>query len=222
MSIKPILFNTEMVWALLDGKKTVTRRVAKNINPNICCQCEEKFDHDFIRDDFIEDSKFTGYVCRKCGYGVSPPHSKYPVGTSYIKPPYQIGDILYVRETWGTYTPDPDKCYPTLHFKASEVDPPKGMKWRPSIHMPKEVARIFLRVTDVRVERLQDIDDDSVAAEGLNVGEPFDELWNKTIKPKDRNQYGWDANPWVWVISFEQISDDEYEAYIGGGNKGAK
>ena len=67
----------------------------------------------------------------------------------------------------------------------------------------------FLRVTDVRVERVQDIDDDGVVAEGLNIGDPFDELWDSTIKPADRALYGWDANPWVWVIEFERISREE-------------
>ncbi len=81
--------------------------------------------------------------------------------------------------------------------------------WRPNENMPHEAARIFLRVTDVRVERVQDIDDDGVVAEGLNIGDPFDELWNSTIKPADRDLYGWDANPWVWVIEFERISREE-------------
>ena len=81
---------------------------------------------------------------------------------------------------------------------------PQRLVWRPSIHMPKEAARIWLRVTDMRVERLQDIDDDSVVAEGLNIGDPFDELWDSTIKPTDRERYGWSANPWVWVIEFER------------------
>ena len=71
---------------------------------------------------------------------------------------------------------------------------------------PREAARIFLRVTDVRVERLQEIDDGGVVAEGLEIGCYFDELWNRTIKPKDRPLYGWEANPWVWVIEFERIS----------------
>lgn len=83
--------------------------------------------------------------------------------------------------------------------------------WRPSIHMPREAARIFLRVTDVQVERLQKIDDAGVVAEGLEIGCYFDELWNSTIKPKDRPTYGWDANPWVWVINFERISKEEAE-----------
>lgn len=75
--------------------------------------------------------------------------------------------------------------------------------------MPREAARIFLRVTDVRVERLQNIDDSGVVAEGLEVGAPFDELWDRTLKPADRARYGWKANPWVWAIQFERISGGE-------------
>ena len=70
--------------------------------------------------------------------------------------------------------------------------------------MPKAAARIWLRVTGVRVERLQEIDDDGVVAEGLQIGDPFDELWDSTIKKKDLDRYGWDTNPWVWVIGFER------------------
>lgn len=96
------------------------------------------------------------------------------------------------------------------------------MKWRPSIHMPREAARIFLRVTDVRVERLQDISDKDLIREGeapyIHVDGSFNReatktsylgTWNSTIKPADRAHYGWDANPWVWVISFERISKEE-------------
>ena len=81
--------------------------------------------------------------------------------------------------------------------------------------MPKEAARLFLRVTDVRVERLQDIDDAGVVSEGMNIGDPFDELWDSTVKAADRDQYGWSANPLVWVIEFERVSK---EAALKGGD----
>lgn len=70
--------------------------------------------------------------------------------------------------------------------------------------MPKAAARIWLKVTNIRVERLQDIDDDGIVAEGLEIGAPFEELWDSTIKKPDRARYGWDANPWVWAIEFER------------------
>ena len=134
----------------------------------------------------------------------------WPSYDNGLIPPYSPGDILYVRETFfrdvGRYL-----------YKANYSDTEKfyrdgkevAIKWRPSIHMPREAARIFLRVTDVRVERLQDIDDDGVAAEGFEIGAPFDELWDSTIKKADHALYGWEANPWVWVIEFERISREE-------------
>ena len=108
-------------------------------------------------------------------------------------------------------------------------------RWHPSIHMPREAARIFLRVTGVRVERLQEITESGAKAEGAVKSYPytdpetgetafmldekgtylsgFSQLWDSTIKPKDLAAYGWDANPWVWVIEFERISMEE--AYCG-------
>ena len=113
---------------------------------------------------------------------------------------------MSTRQMWDDgYGPFCSNC--TLDICAGGCN--SILKWHPSIHMPREAARIFLRVTDVRVERVQDIDDDGVVAEGLNIGDPFDELWDSTIKPADRALYGWDANPWVWVIEFERITREE-------------
>lgn len=92
--------------------------------------------------------------------------------------------------------------------------------WRPSIHMPKEAARIFLRVMDVRVERLQQITEEQAEAEGCQAYAnwegsmvpaivSFSDVWNSTIKPADQALYGWNANPWVWVIGFERIGKEE-------------
>ena len=92
------------------------------------------------------------------------------------------------------------------------------MKWKQSIHMPKEAARIWLKVTDVRVERLQNIDIDGIRNEGLSsmdvhAGDTeialkeLTILWNSTIKKSDIDRYGWDANPWVWVIEFERCAE---------------
>jgi hypothetical protein len=131
-------------------------------------------------------------------------------------PPYQPGDILYVRETWckGSYGDEKEKYY----YKADDNN--FFCTWHPSIHMPKEAARIFLKVTDVRVERLQDITDDGAKAEGANwkngknVGweekmrrtavERFAEIWESTIKKTDKHIHGWNANPYVWVVEFER------------------
>ena len=93
----------------------------------------------------------------------------------------------------------------------------EDVRWTPSIHMPKEAARIFLKVTSVKVERLQNMDEES----GLKEGIPkrgsrlpifvFMELWDSTIKKSDLDEYGWDANPWVWVIEFERCEKPESE-----------
>lgn len=212
--MKPVLFNTDMVRAILEDRKTVTRRVVK---PQPKTECSYGGQHEFIPDDFIEGTSFTGFVCRKCGYGVCWPHFKFPVGTSWIRPPYRPGDILYVRETW---TQDGD----VFRYKAGFYD--QNRRWHPAIHMPREAARIFLRVTEVRVERLHEITEEQARAEGVkgwmaatdrdwdknpNHLLAFRHAWNSTLKKSDRALYGWNANPWVWVIEFERISREEAE-----------
>lgn len=193
--MKPILFNTEMVRAIMDGRKTVTRRVVK---PQPIYT-------------IVPDKKH-----RK-------PMSFFVDSERWIKPPCQSGEILYVRETWAAWSRT-EGIAPKIHYKA-DGECLKDVKWRPSIHMPRDAARLFLRVKDVRVERLQDIDDEGAKAEGANwkngknVGweekirrtsvERFAEIWDSTIKPADRAIYGWDANPWVWMIEFEKISREE-------------
>lgn len=148
-----------------------------------------------------------------------------------IRPPYQPVDILYVRETWNG-----DWCdhyiYKADGGSAKAAGYTAEPKWRPSIHMPKEAARLFLRVTGVRVERLKDIDGHGILKEGIDNGKSnpamgtrwenmqsmaFAELWNSTLKSADLPLYGWAANPWVWVIEFERISKDEA---LGGGGDG--
>lgn len=226
MIMKPILFNTEMVQANLDGRKTATRRI---MNPQPHIECYNGGVHEFVTDDFGSKFKCSGFVCRKCGYGVSPPHSKYPVGTSFIRPKYQPGDILYVRETWNRVKLASESEW-HYEYRASCENPvyfSNGffVEWRPSIHMPKEAARLFLMVTDVRVERLQDIDDEGAIAEGVNFSngkhigfeekmrrtavERFAEIWDRTIKPEDIGTYGWDANPWIWVIEYVRCEKPE-------------
>lgn len=183
MRVLPILFNTDMVRAILENGKTATRRVVK-FRPG-------------------QNPQWTGYV----------PDGPTLYGSNNIpaaKAPYRPGDILYVRETW-TQVPDGGYVY-----KAS-VECPDAWKgtWYPSIHMPKEAARLFLRVKDVRVERLQDITDEDIVAEGLEIGCYFEDLWDSTVKPADRDRYGWASNPWVWVVEFERISK---EAALKGGD----
>lgn len=183
----PILFNTEMVRAILDGRKTVTRRVMKNIIP---------FDEKGTYFNVLERGEWQGPIIKEW---IVQYHSKY-----------KVGDIMYVRETWQDdriYTHDstPGKYF----YKADgDVD---CYKWRPSIHMPKEAARIWLKVTDVRVERLQDImidppgPNNQIVKEGCRYGCDFIALWDSTIKKSELPIYDWNANPWVFVYEFERI-----------------
>jgi len=188
MAIKPILFNTKMVRAILDGRKDATRRIVKG----------------FIPDDAVWGyTAFTpkGYIsCRGTfadGYG-----------EKFFKLPCESGDILYVRETWKKA---PNGYYYYEDWQRNDIA--DVTKWKPSIHMPKEAARIWLKVTNVRVERLQEITEVQAQAEGCNSGlltgactarGQFEDLWNSTVKKSDIDRYGWDANPYVWVISFER------------------
>lgn len=201
MAIRPILFNTEMVRAILDGRKTCTRRLPRK-------QIEEKY---LEYDEWVQAVAVPGctYLREKEFY------------TQY--PPYQPGDILYIRETWSEWTDG--YLYKAWNSPFPQAGESPVMKWHPSIHMPKEAARIWLKVTGVRVEHLQDITEDGTKAEGANwkngknVGweekmkrtatERFAEIWNSTIKKSDLDRYGWAANPWVWVIEFERCEKPE-------------
>lgn len=202
MAIKPILFNTEMVRAILDGRKDATRRIVKG----------------FIPDDAVWGyTAFTpkGYISCRGTFA-----DWY--GEKFFKLPCEPGDILYVRETWKKA---PNGYYYFESWQRNDIA--DITKWKPSIHMPKEAARIWLKVTDVRVERLQEITEDGAKAEGAidNRGfihspeneydrihtarEHFIEIWSSTIKKSDLERYGLDANPWVWVISFERCEKPE-------------
>lgn len=198
--MKPILFNTDMVKAILDGRKSVTRRVVP----------------ERILDKYDEYDDWCNAVMPQDIYGAREFEREFFIKNA----PYRAGDILYVRETWSEWTDGYVYKAWTSPFPQAGRYPDKMMKWRPSIHMPKEAARIFLRVTDVQVERLRDIGD--CTKEGVARGthatahmNAYDErcdfkaLWNSTIKESDLDRYGWDANPWVWVIEFERISKEE-------------
>lgn len=184
--ILPTLFNTEMVKAILQGQKRETRRAIKP---------QPLF---FTGRHYVFDDATCPKKWEDCDDFIS-------------TAPYQPGDTIYVRETWaewtGGYVYRADVA--TSGYPLAFVD-----SWRPSIHMPKEAARIFLRVTDVRVERLQTIDCQGILAEGLNTAavragdmdvarKEFAALWNCTVPMELRPAYGWDANPFVWVYCFE-------------------
>lgn len=197
MAIKPILFNTEMVQAIMDGRKSCTRRVVKP-------QWEECPHCKYVHNNYIYDKMAENVYCARCGYPLEPER----------RPPYQPEDILYVRETWHRYTKRVGKgegCHLEEHYgyKASIANSEDAEEpWEPSIHMPKKAARIWLKVTNVSVERLQDITEDGAEAEGCfdytSTALGFPDVWDSTIKKSDLDRYGWDANPWAWVIEFER------------------
>lgn len=234
MAIKPILFNTEMVRATLDERKTCIRQIIKGYIPQ-----NAQFGY----------SAFTPNGTISCR-GLFETTGRPGYGEKFFKLPYQLGDILYVRETWY-------KGLERYLYRADYSDTEKfyqngkeiAIKWRPSSIMPKEAARIWLKVTAVRVERLQEITEDGAKVEGMpddfdypvskiycprckgygtidsrnpsSLGHEeidcpncdsqrkrFANLWNATIK-NQYNIHSWDANPWVWVIEFEQCEKPE-------------
>ena len=225
---KPILFNTEMVMAILDGRKTVTRRVLKN---------QDKHTYAFSWEIDERGKPFVALFCNDN-------NEKYLLGNNSI---YGIGDILYVREAFAPVTDYIDGEPETVYaYKASTPDNQyignvmslPITAWHPSIHMPKEAARIFLRVTDVRVERLQDIitgdyrTPGNINKEGIyepctrcthpngdckdfirdqtcRLVHSFAALWNGTVRKSGIEAYCWAANPWVWVIEFERLEVQE-------------
>lgn len=197
MRERPILFNTEMVKVILDGRKTCTRRLVKFL-PG-------------------KNPQWTGYI--KDGLMLYNGKNELCIR----KAPYQPGDILYVRETWCSAY-DGEKFF-YLADKLTNREERlllnyDDVKWHPSIHMPKGAARIWLKVIDVRIERLQDITETQAQAEGCNSGlltgpctarGQFEKLWNGTIKKSALDRYGWLVNPWVWVIEFERCEKPRKE-----------
>jgi len=197
MSEKPILFKPELVRKILEGEKTVTRRIVKP-QPHY----------------LLHDSEL---IVPKCPYG-------------------EPGDVLWVRETWTPNTGIWMQLYgdDKVLFKADFLvkEPLTNVKWKPSIHMPKKYCRLRLRITDISVERLQDITDDEIKKEGIdipnldcgvcggeipdNFGNPckdcddalrnvWIETWNSI---NEKRGYSWESNPWLWRIEFEAIQNE--------------
>jgi hypothetical protein len=218
MSVKSISFNTDEVRATLDGRKTVKRCAINYYAADAILGSQYKKQHPETPDE--------------------------QVISKLINPPSQPGDILYVRETWfwnpcwdcGYDIGEDRQCpedavrrydanrgeYGCYYYKASmDGNIPSVDTYHPSIHMPKEAARIWLRVTDVRVERLQDMSAGDAVLEGFDknllwpyvrrIFDEFQKVWNSTIKKYDLDLYGWEANPWVWVIEFERCEKPESE-----------
>jgi hypothetical protein len=225
MAIKPILFSTEMVRAILDGRKTCTRRICKDAN-----------EYTVPDMDFYNADRRTYAV-----HNFADKEQMEQLSTAERTCPICPGDILYVRETWehfdccccegdehGNCYQEPqqnvlNKSYGCYMYRATD-EIYGDARWHPSIHMPKEAARIWLKVTGVRMERLQEITEVGIQKEGVEVDPKecagkfdfiselfllFQRLWNSTIKKSDLDRYGWDASPWVWVIEFERCEKPE-------------
>ncbi|WP_304322959.1 hypothetical protein [Phocaeicola plebeius] len=238
MAIKPILLNTEMVRAILDGREGCTRRVVKPQPKTRLC-----YTYAGSHNDCIGKWTYPNRGAHKL-WGEEyklPENIKDEELSKRWNPPYHTDDILYVRETYGEGYEDGTYIYraddkladlPTFNESSKLI-------YHPSIYMPKEAARIWLKVTDVRVGRLQEMKPVDVIKEGaypdcwdcLNTyGESgsqccygteeqcsqcdevmmeWEKLWNSTIKKSDLDRYGWDANPWVWIIEFERCEKPE-------------
>lgn len=234
--VLPILLNTEMVQGILDGRKTVTRRTIKG--------------KIILSPDSEHKVCFFPYKVRKDkGREIRSIQCFTLESFAEIETPYHPGDILYVRETWafipcigcnGEYArPGVGMaCYDTQAVEyddgnsisdgcfvyRADCKNPERICWRPSIHMPKEAARIFLKVKDVRVERLQAMTLDDFLSEGVTIrpeafNDPdnaylqardvFVKIWDSTVKKEQIYLYGWDGNPWVWTIEFERCGKPE-------------
>lgn len=223
--VLPVLFNTDMVRAILDGRKTVTRRLVK-LPKYIQLQ---------------DDGLYTLFADGTCYE-----NQHMEDITDYMNKPYQPGDILWVQETWKIldvlnelsmkfeYRAD-GKISGFIDFISERMEKFRKFAnkngWQSPYFMPKEAARIWLKVKDVRVERLQDITHDGPMKEGIQYDEcptgftwkqetdmhncyttpmgAMQALWNSTIKKSDIDRYGWNASPWVWVIEFERCEKPE-------------
>lgn len=208
MAEKPIIFSTEMVRAILEGRKTQTRRVIKNVD------ITNGFDVDV-------DGSVYAYCCPATGDSFKP----------WEIAPWEKGDILWVREAWCKNENPNSPNYGGYEYYADYEGAhcQSLIKWRSPIHMPRKAARIFLKVKNIRVERLQAITEDDAEAEGAidwicqqhNNGTWIDNamrgaacakpkrafalLWNAIHKKRG---FGWDQNPWVWVIEFEKVEPE--------------
>lgn len=224
---KPIIFSSEMVRAILEGRKTQTRRVIRF----------PKYYDELDCDDISPRSFWEAHClnCKECREKGEPCGRKYwQCGDDILPQQYHPGDRLWVRETWIPDPPQddtwdyygftdgvaynfdalPDRLKNPDHviYRASwkGVD----LRWRPSIFMPRWASRITLEITGVRVERVQDIHPVDCVNEGASMPDiylsldthihRFQELWN-SINAK--RGYGWDTNPWVWVIEFKRIKE---------------
>jgi hypothetical protein len=217
--MKGIIMTSNSVRAILTGEKTQTRRVVKGLNPNLPFT-------DYIYDG-VQEKVHAIEAVDKNGKPTEHYHEcKSPI--------YFPGDTVYVKESWGIGT----QLAGTLVYRTDYLDKTsplvEGYEWHSPMYMPQDVARIFLRITDLRVERIQSISDEDCIAEGCN-GEPCDHggrwacedcnntgwvggmsprveymiLWDEINANRDCGAYAWDKNPLVWVYEFERVDKAE-------------
>lgn len=208
MADRPILFSGPMVRALLEGRKTQMRRVVKQLAKGYPVVNLRQYDPD----------RFSGRVndASSWGYAYAEDGDHMPLDCWMNLCPYgQAGDLLWVRETWmdllGTgieHRPTPDSARQWYAYGAEspagsasdEARKDFGLKWKPSIHMPRVASRLTLRITDVRVERLNECSHADAVAEGVGDLIEYSVLWEQINGPGS-----WSANPWVWALTFEAI-----------------
>ncbi|MDX7275307.1 morphogenetic protein [Serratia marcescens] len=191
MKERPVIFNGEMVHAILDGRKTQTRRV---INPQPTL------------------SERTGFNWNGAAYGIGSTYRdtvRNFANCFKVCPFGQVGDRLWVRETWAPESIDAEDGSYSPDYRATANGQPLDGRWTPSIHMPRWASRILLEITGVRVERLNDISDGDAIREGCSaadmksgdcVSDVFARLWSSIY-----GEESWRANPWVWVIEFRRV-----------------
>lgn len=206
MKERPILFSAPMVRAILEGKKTQTRRIVKSPAKNMQAAGMQVIKYRAPGDPWYKDCVWS--MRGPSGVWGDYTHERFMGMCPYGRP----GDHLWVKETHGPSAGG-------LVYRADEsVACPDGGKWRPSIHMPRWASRITLEITGVRVERAQDISVSDIAAEGLDVAptcqpnvspesweamarQKWGALWSSINGPDS-----WAANPWVWVIEFRRVA----------------
>lgn len=210
---RPILFSTEMVKAILDGRKTQTRRVIKPPNK------------------FSKPNNWTSVVEHSGGGWMATdgdPRQLIEISEKGFKCPYgQVGDRLWVRETWRVnkhfdkmkhseriWIAMNGDVYGCIDYKAKSRKEDFWGRWRSAMFMPRWASRITLEITDIRVERLNNINENDIINEGVqfpkgentldnNLFEEWKKLWDSINKKRG---YGWEKNPYVWVVEFKKIN----------------
>ena len=227
MKEKPIIFSADMVKTILDGKKTMTRRVVKS--------------------DFINNYKHAHIIKQSSdksregkAYFYDKPVGGMVLSSQLVSNPYgKVGDHLWVRETWIQGYDDPliesegdDENAVSIIYKADGKEEYRtcsaetAENWgnfsadsemvgfKSPIHMPRWASRLLLEITDIRIERLQDITEADAIKEGLGSGilrdckvPKFSSLWDSLYQDDEPKQ--WKNNPWVWVIEFKKVKNDK-------------